>query len=228
MQYSTYQLSFAQLESNVCEVAQTVIYRLPPGFRDEIPFTCAGHSRSASTHTKVIHTGTRKRMSGTNIGFRPSQCEWWKVWIQGVILNCFTSICRIKQSLVGWVIILFEHRLHLPYLSTLETVTVKPILRAEEILWNCCVSARWMSTVKLLITAVTRSWAVALLNCKHITMLKALFDINTLLPTLLYAWVPSSQLNLSWVNSYPCVHLYPICIFTHTLFETRWWHIPLQ
>ena len=35
----------------------------------------------------------------------------------------------------------FEHRLHLPYLSTLETVTGKPILRAEEILWNCCVSA---------------------------------------------------------------------------------------
>ena len=103
VQYSTYQLSFAQLESNVCEATQTIIHRLPLGFRNEVPPTCAGHHGLASTHAKVIQTGTRKRTSETDARFRPSQCEWWKVWIKGVIHNCFTPICRVKQRLVGWI-----------------------------------------------------------------------------------------------------------------------------
>ena len=116
---STYQLSFTQFESDVCKATLTVNHRLPPGFRSEISPTCpghnglatsptrviqtTGHNGMATSPTRVIQTRTRKRTKGTNVGLWPTQWDWGKVRIKGIILNCFTSICRIKQSSVSWL-----------------------------------------------------------------------------------------------------------------------------
>ena len=100
---STYQLSFTQLESDICKATLIVVHRLPTGFRNKISPTCAGHNGLFSTPTNIIQTRTRERMNGTNVGLRPTQWDWGKIGIKGIVLNCFTSICRIKQGFVSWL-----------------------------------------------------------------------------------------------------------------------------
>ena len=167
---STYQLSFTQLESDICKATLIVVHRLPTSFRNEVSPTCAGHIGLANTPTRTIQTRAGERMSDTNIGLWPTQCDGWEIGIKGFIFNCFTSICRIKQRFVDchliWLYILHVPRVYLPYRSILETVIGKPILRAEDTLWNCCMSASWMSATDRLVTTVTRNWAVALLSCE--------------------------------------------------------------